>query len=161
MLFNSSRGYGDKKVNDGLIGDIADLSDLKASEHIDIVVAWFKKRYPQFADLIFKIPYQARKIDSVGYQGLPSLLIAVPRVRIVNKVDKLSDGGSFKDVIEGSHGLFIEIKKIPSPSSKMRVHRQQLYTIEQLKKAGYKAYACCGCNESINTIKNYMDKNDE
>ena len=61
------------------------------------------------------------------------------------------------------HGLFIEMKKRPKTlaSGKMsyagiKVSKQQEEWIDRLKAKGYQAVVCCGADDAIKKIEDYM-----
>lgn len=138
---------------------ISNLAELNANEQRAIVKAWFQKKYPDYADLIFTIPRitSGKSIDT-KYSGIPSLLIAVPYVSKSCVVTRLSDEGDVVDVFKPVAGLFVEVKKSPQPGRRLRIHRQQIHAVYMLRKAGYRAYVCAGAEDAMNTIDFYMKK---
>lgn len=51
------------------------------------------------------------------------------------------------------HGLWIELKRV----QKFSISKEQEWWIQKLRKLGYAAYFCYGCNHAIETVKNYFN----
>lgn len=101
-------------------------------------------KYPEL-ELLFHIPNggkrnarEAARFKRMGVKpGVPDLFLPVPR-------------GEY-------HGLWIEMK-----SSKGKTSKNQKDMLEKLNKQGYKAVVCFGWEEAAETIKRYLegDNND-
>lgn len=106
-----------------------------------IVVAWFRKTYPQLSLVFFAIPNGGSRNPVVGKKlkeegvlaGVPDLLLAVPR--------------------NGRAGLFLEMKKARTG----RVRPEQKAVHEALREQGYAVEVAYGHEQAITFIADYLE----
>lgn len=80
-------------------------------------------------------PGEARKLVLEGVEpGTPDIFIAAPK--------------------NGSHGLFLELKRSDKSLSKTSI--EQINKHKMLKSKGYQVEVCYGCDEAYKTFLNYI-----
>ena len=99
----------------------------------------YQGRYPEL-ELLFHIPNggyreqrEAARFKQEGVKaGVPDLFLPIPK--------------------NDYAGLFIELKRKKGG----RISEAQGWWLEQLRCWGYRAEVCCGCDEAIETIVEYL-----
>ena len=104
-----------------------------------LLVAWFRKQYPDMANLFFSIPnggnrdlVTARKMKDEGaFRGVPDLLLAVPA--------------------SGLHGLFVELK---TRGKYARPEQREIHGA--LEVQGYRVAVPQGYEAAKQAIEDYL-----
>lgn len=82
--------------------------------------------------------FVAKKLKAEGVRaGVPDLFLPVP--------------------LKGFHGLFIEMKDKKTKENNPTVSEKQKDWLSFLSQMGFRVSVCYGCDEAIETIKNYYD----
>ena len=113
------------------------------AEHQKVVIEWCeweKNNHPEL-EMIAHVPNEGKRSKRTGAElkrqgmkkGFPDLQLLVPNKQYA--------------------GLFIELKA----DKTKRLSKEQKEWLEKLNRYGYKAVRCNGADETINTIKNYLN----
>lgn len=113
-------------------------------EHVFLWASMEERAYPELA-MLYAIPNGGKRAIKTAValkkqgvkRGVPDMCLPVPR--------------------GGFNGLYIELKRVKGGT----VSDEQGAWINALNAQGYRAVVCCGAQEAIKTIREYMGAKDE
>lgn len=113
-------------------------------EHVFLWASMEERAYPELA-MLYAIPNGGKRAIKTAValkkqgvkRGVPDMCLPVPR--------------------GGFNGLYIELKRVKGGT----VSDEQREWINALNAQGYRAVVCCGAQEAIKTIREYMGAKDE
>lgn len=115
------------------------LNTPKESDLQKSCIAYFRRQYPKYSDLLFAIPNggfrngrEAKNLQRQGVlSGVPDLMLAAP--------------------FFWYHGLFIELKR-----GKNKLTPNQIAMMDRLENRGYCVKVVRSLDEFINVVKEYL-----